>query len=69
MRAPEIDTEAAQQVTWGVPREVAVLFTAVRETPRVELLPECGHLPSDGEVFDAMLDCALRMPEFLRRAA
>jgi hypothetical protein len=57
--APDIDTEATQQLAWRVPRDVAVLFTAVRETLRAKLKPERGHLPADGEVFDALLDCAL----------
>jgi hypothetical protein len=57
--APDIDTEATQQLAWRVPRDVAVLFTAVRETLRAKLKPERGHFPADGEVFDALLDCAL----------
>jgi hypothetical protein len=42
-----------------VPWEGASLFTAVRETLRAKLWPERGRLLHDGEVFDAMLDCAL----------
>jgi hypothetical protein len=38
---------------------VAALFTAVRETVRSRLGAECGRLLTDGEVFDAMLACAL----------
>ncbi len=57
--APEIDTEATQQLAWRVPCDVAVLFTAVRETLRAKLRPDCGHFPADGEIFDALLDCAL----------
>jgi hypothetical protein len=58
MCAPEIDTEATQQLAWRVPCDVAVLFTAVRETLRAKLRPECGRVPADGEVFGALLDCA-----------
>jgi hypothetical protein len=57
--APDIDTEATQQLAWRVPRDVAVLFTAVRETLRAKLKPERGRFLADGEVFDALLDCAL----------
>ena len=59
MCAPDVDTEATQLLAWRVPYEVAAVFTAVRETVRSKLRPECGHFPSDGEVFDAMLECAL----------
>jgi hypothetical protein len=59
MCAPDVDTEATQRLAWRVPREVAALFTAVRETVRSRLGAECGRLLGDGEVFDAMLDCAL----------
>ena len=41
-----------------VPREVGALFF-VRETVRSRLRDESGRIPGDGEVFDAMLDCAL----------
>jgi hypothetical protein len=57
--APDIDTEETQQLAWRVPRDVAVLFTAVRETLRAKLKPERGRFPADGEVFGALLDCAL----------
>ena len=57
--APDIDTEATQRLAWRVPRDVAVLFTAVRETLRSKLGPERGRWLTDGEVFDALLDCAL----------
>ena len=59
MCAPDVDTEATQRLAWRVPCEVAALFTGVRETLRAKLRPECGHFPSDGEVFEAMLECAL----------
>ena len=59
MCAREIDVEATEQLTWRVPCEVASLFAAVRETLRAKLRPERGRWLHDGEVFDAMLDCAL----------
>jgi hypothetical protein len=59
MCAPDIDTEATQQLAWRVPRDVAALFTAVRETLRARLRPERGRYLTDGEVFDGLLDCAL----------
>ena len=59
MCAPDVDTEATQRLAWRVPQEVAALFGAVRETLRAKLRPGRGRLPSDGEVFDAMLDGAL----------
>ncbi|MEN8160869.1 MAG: hypothetical protein ABFS41_12420, partial [Myxococcota bacterium] len=57
--APDVDTEATQQLAWRVPRDVARLFFAVRATLRSRLSSGCGRWLSDGEVFDAMLDCAL----------
>jgi hypothetical protein len=59
MCAQDIDVDATQRLTWRVPYEVAVLFTAVRETLREKLRPERGRFLHEGEVFDAMLDCAL----------
>jgi hypothetical protein len=59
MCARDIDVEATEQLTWRVPYEVASLFGAVRETLRAKLWPERGRFLYDGEVFDAMLDCAL----------
>jgi len=59
MCAPEIDTEATQLLAWRVPCEVAALFCAVRETVRSRLGAEGGRFLGDGEVFDAMLECAL----------
>ena len=59
MCAPDVDTEATQQLAWRVPRDVAVLFIAVRETLRAKLKPERGRFLADGEVLDALLDCAL----------
>jgi hypothetical protein len=59
MCAPDIDTEATQLLAWRLSYEVAALFTAVRETVRSRLGAECGRFLGDGEVFDAMLECAL----------
>jgi hypothetical protein len=63
MCAPEVDVEATERLAWRVPYEVAALFCPVRETVRSrlrdELRAENGRLPSDGEAFDAMLECAL----------
>ena len=59
MCAPDVDVEATQRLAWRVPREVAALFCAVRETVRSRLRGENGRFPSDSEVFDAMLECAL----------
>jgi hypothetical protein len=57
--APEIDTEATQRLTWRVPIDVAALFRAVRETLRSRLQAERGGPLRDGELFEALLDCAL----------
>lgn len=57
--ALDVDTEATQQLEWRVPFEVAWLFNAVRETLRARLRSATGRHPLDGEVFDALLDCAL----------
>ena len=59
MCAPDIDTEATQQLAWRVPRDVAVLFFAVGETLRSRLWTKRGRWLTDGELFDALLDCAL----------
>jgi hypothetical protein len=59
MCAPDIDTEATEQLTWRVPCDVAALFFAVRETLRSRLRAERGRFLTDGEVFDSLLDCAL----------
>jgi hypothetical protein len=56
--APDVDPDATQDLTWRVPREVAVLFVAVRETWRARQ-GAGGRPASDGEVFDAVLDHAL----------
>jgi hypothetical protein len=57
--APDVDSEATQQLEWRVPREVAWLFHAVREALRARLRSASGRLLLDGEVFEALLDCAL----------
>ncbi len=59
MCAHDVDVEATQQLAWRVPREVAALFAGVRETLRSRLRAGSGRLASDGEVFEAMLECAL----------
>jgi hypothetical protein len=59
MCAPEIDTEATQQLAWRVPRDVALLFFGVRETLRSRLWAQGGRWLREGEFFDALLDCAL----------
>lgn len=60
--APGVDPEATQQLAWRVPRDVALLFTAVQETLRVRWLEAArSHLLTDftdGQVFDALLDGA-----------
>ena len=64
--APDVDTEATRELAWRVPHEVAVLFTAVRETWRAKRT----HA-SDGEVLDGLLDHALLAwtPARARRAS
>jgi hypothetical protein len=57
--AHDVDVEATQELGWRLPYGVAVLFAAVRETLRWRLWSERGSVASDGQVFDAMLDCAL----------
>jgi hypothetical protein len=59
MCAHDVDVEATQRLAWRVPHEVAALFFAVRETVRSRLGAQGGRLASDGEVFEAMLECAL----------
>ena len=59
MCAPEIDLEATERLTWRVPRDVAGLFVAVRETLRAQLRGDQRRMPTDGEVFDALLARAL----------
>jgi hypothetical protein len=57
--AHDVDREATQELTFRVPRDVAQLFLAVRETVRRCLQQNGGRGAFDGEVFDAMLDSAL----------
>jgi hypothetical protein len=59
MCAHDVDTEATQLLAWRVPCDVAVLFRAVRETLRSRLRAAHGRFLGDGEVFEALLDCAL----------
>jgi hypothetical protein len=60
--APDVDLDATEALRWRLPCDVAGLFLAVRETLRARLAAERGPSRgwiSDGEVFEAMLDCAL----------
>jgi len=65
MCAPDVDTEATEELVFRVPVEVAALFVAVRETLRGKLRAERARsrpIPrfvTDGEVFEALLDGAL----------
>ena len=59
MCAPGIELDATERLVWRVPREVAVLFVAVRETLRARMRAARGRPPSDSEVFGAILDRAL----------
>jgi hypothetical protein len=59
MCAPDVDTEATQQLAWRVPREVARLVFAVQQTLRAKLQRERGCWLTQGESFGALLDCAL----------
>ena len=59
MCAPDVDPEATQQLAWRLPRDVALLLTAVRETLRARLTAPGRRVPTDGEVFDELLDGAL----------
>jgi hypothetical protein len=57
--APDVDPEATQQLAWRLPYDVAALFAALRETVRSRLCAVRGPAVSQGQAFDAMLDCAL----------
>jgi hypothetical protein len=57
--AHDVDLEATQRLAWRLPYDVAALFAGVRETLRLRLERARGRPVQDGEVFDAMLDCAL----------
>jgi hypothetical protein len=57
--AHDVDLEATQELVFRVPRDVAQLFVAVRETVRRCLQQNGGRGTLDGEVFDAILDSAL----------
>jgi hypothetical protein len=59
MCAHDVDSEATQELVFRVPRDVAALFAGVRETLRARLERISGRILYDGEVFDALLDCAL----------
>jgi hypothetical protein len=57
--APAIDLEATLELVLQVPHDVASFYGAVRETLRASSGCELGRFPSDGEVFDGLLDRAL----------
>jgi len=57
--APGVNLEATQAVSWRLPREVARVYRGVQETMRLRLRPERRGWLSDGEVFDALLECAI----------
>jgi hypothetical protein len=59
MCAVDVDTEATEQLTWRVPRDLSWLFAAVRESFRAKLQTGRSRPPSDGEAFEALLDHAL----------
>ncbi|MCZ7618454.1 MAG: HNH endonuclease [Myxococcota bacterium] len=59
MCAPDIDVEATERLDWRVPREVASLFLAVRESLRGRLRAVTSRPASEGDAFAAMLDHAL----------
>ncbi len=59
MCAPDVDTEATQELVFRVPVDVAALYHSVRETLGSKRRAERGRPLHEGEVFDAMLDCAL----------
>jgi hypothetical protein len=58
--SPEKIPEETERLRWWVPVEVALLFAGVRETLRRRLEVEKGRRVSDGEVFEGLLDEALR---------
>jgi hypothetical protein len=60
--APDVDLDATEELRWRLPCDVAGVFFAVRGTLAARLRAARGPTPGrigDGEVFDAMLDCAL----------
>ncbi len=59
MCAPDIDVDATEELAWRVPREVASLFVAVRESFRARLRAGSSRPVSDGDAFSAMLGHAL----------
>jgi hypothetical protein len=59
MCAPDIDPEATQRLAWRVPHDVALLLFAVAQTLRTRLWASRGRWLTDGELFEALLDCAL----------
>jgi hypothetical protein len=57
--APDVDLEATQELVFRVPVDVATLYHSVRETLGAKLRSETGRFLTEGQAFDALLDCAL----------
>jgi hypothetical protein len=57
--APDIDTEATQELVWRLPLDVAALFSAVSMTLRARPGSGGRGFATEGEAFDRLLDCAL----------
>ena len=55
-----VESGETERLSWWVPVEVALLFKGVRDTLRRRLEIEEGRPVSDGEVFEGLLDEALR---------
>jgi hypothetical protein len=60
MCAPDVDVDASETLAWEVPSEVASLFSALAATLRGRMYTVLGRAPSQGEVFEAMLELARR---------
>jgi len=60
MCAPDVDVDATEEIVWEVPSEVASLFSALAATLRGRMFPVMGRVPSEGEVFEALLELARR---------
>jgi hypothetical protein len=59
MCAPDVDPDATVEIELRLPWPTAAIFLATRETVRVRLQRRLARPVSDGEAFDALLDCAL----------
>jgi 5-methylcytosine-specific restriction endonuclease McrA len=60
MCAHEEGVEASERIDLYVEPEVACLFAGVQETFRAQIRRETRRWPSDSEVFDCLLACAVR---------